>query len=94
MAYQNKKGQPRERCMLAAQVLADEFGAKQADIARVMDCSQSTVSSWAKEVRYKKDIAYLETELEHAHEYALELAENLNLNDMKDVKGIANKGEQ
>lgn len=85
MAYQNKNGQPRERCMLAAQVLADDFGAKQADIAKVMGCSQSTVCSWAKEIRYKKDIAYLESELEHAQKYALELADDLNL---KDVKGI------
>lgn len=85
MAYQNKKGQPRERCMLAAQVLADDFGATQADIAKAMGCSQSTVSSWTKEIRYKKNIAYLESELEYAHEYASELADDLQLNDLKGI---------
>ena len=82
MVYKNINGQPRERCMIAAYSLAEDFGAKQADIARVMDCSQSTVSSWIKEARYKRSISELTAEIEDAHEYVQQLTYDLNLKDV------------
>lgn len=82
MVYKNSNGQPRERCMIAAYSLAEDFGAKQSDIAKVMNCSQSTVSSWIKEARYKRSISELTAEIEDANEYVQQLTYDLHLTDV------------
>ena len=69
MAYKNKAGQPRERAMVAAYALVTSFGAKQADVAKVLVCSQATIANWVKEIGYKREIAGLEHELKDAKSY-------------------------
>lgn len=73
MAYKNKAGQPRERAMVAAYSLVKDFGGKQADVAKVLGCSQATVANWVKEIGYKKEIAGLEHDLKDAKSYIKEL---------------------
>lgn len=77
--YTNKGGQPREKCMIAAYALVKNFGAKQAAVASVMDCSQGTVANWVKEVSYQKEIKGLKKELSSANDYIEHLADQLNL---------------
>lgn len=66
MVYRNKKGQPRERAMVAAYVLVKDFGAKQKDVAQVLGCKQPSISSWVKEVGLRKEIDGLQRELDDA----------------------------
>ena len=73
MAYKNKAGQPRERAMVAAYSLVVDFGGKQADVAKVLGCSQATIANWVKEIGYKKEIAGLERDLKDANSYIKEL---------------------
>lgn len=80
MIYKNKNGQPRERCMIAAYSLSRDFGASQAKIADVMECSQSTVSAWIKEAEHQKSMSMLTAELADAREYVEDLATELNYN--------------
>lgn len=73
MAYKNKAGQPRERAMVAAYSLVTDFGGTQADVAKVLGCSQATIANWVKEIGYKKEIAGLENDLRDAKGYIKEL---------------------
>lgn len=77
--YENKGGQPRDKCMVAAYALVKNFGAKQAAVADVMGCSQGTIANWVKEVGFKKEIAGLNNELNKANDYIEHLADQLNL---------------
>lgn len=77
--YENQGGQPREKCMIAAYALIKDFGAKQSAVADVMQCSQSTVANWVKEVGYRKEISGLKRELEKADDYIEHLAGQLKL---------------
>jgi predicted transcriptional regulator len=77
--YSNKGGQPREKCMVAAYALVNNFGATQAAVAEVMGCSQGTVANWVKEVGYRKEISGLKNELVAANGYIDELANQLQL---------------
>ncbi len=77
--YKNQGGQPREKCMVAAFSLVNNFGATQSDVAKVMKCSQGTIANWVKEVGYRKEISGLKNELEHAESYIQHLANELNL---------------
>ena len=79
MKYSNKGGQPREKCMVAAFALVNNYGATQSAVAGVMGCSQGTVANWVKEVGYRKEIAGLKKELTQANTYINELASELNL---------------
>lgn len=79
MKYENKAGQPREKCMIAAYALVKNYGAKQAAVAKVMDCSQGTVANWVKEVSFKKEIKGLKKELSKANDYIETLADELKL---------------
>lgn len=80
MAYKNKAGQPRERAMVAAYSLVTDFGGRQADVAKVLGCSQATIANWVKEIGYKKAIAGLENDLKDAKVYIKELR-----NEMKAI---------
>lgn len=66
MVYKNRMGQPRERAMVVAYSLVNDFGARQADVAKVLGCSQATVANWNKEIGYRKQVAGLERELADA----------------------------
>lgn len=77
--YENKGGQPRDKCMVAAYALVNNFGAKQAAVAEVMGCSQGTIANWVKEVRFRKEISGLKNELSKANDYIEDLAGQLNL---------------
>jgi len=77
--YENKGGQPREKCMIAAYALVNHYGAKQSAVADVMECSQGTIANWVKEVRYRNKIAGLENELATANDYIKNLADQLKL---------------
>lgn len=77
--YQNKGGQPRDKCMVAAYALVNNFGATQAAVANVMGCSQGTVANWVKEVGFRKEISGLKNELAKANDYIADLADQLNL---------------
>ena len=78
MLYQNPGGESRERAMIAAYALIRNFGAKQADVARVLNCSQSTISQWVKEIEMKKQISGLEKELSDAQDYIAHLSLELD----------------
>ena len=86
MVYKNANGQPRERCMIAAYSLYKDFGANQKDIAKVMNCAQSTVSSWIKDVTAQNAISNLTRELEDANEYVNELHEQLAHNNQNYIE--------
>lgn len=77
--YENKGGQPRDKCMVAAYALLKNFGANQEAVARVMGCSQGTIANWVKEVGFRKQISGLKNELETANDYIKSLADQLNL---------------
>ncbi|MFI3219266.1 MAG: hypothetical protein QX189_09110 [Methylococcales bacterium] len=79
MKYQNKAGQPRQKCMIAAHALVTKYGATQSAIADVMDCSQGTIANWVKEVNFRQTINNLENENRAAQEYINDLAGELNL---------------
>lgn len=81
--YQNKAGQPREKCMVAAYALVNNFGATQAAVATVMKCSQGTIANWVKEVGFRKEIRGLKNELTKANDYIADLADQLNLIEYK-----------
>jgi len=51
MLYRNANGIPREIVMQTAQRLHDQYGMRQSAIAKLLHCSQATVSLWLKEVR-------------------------------------------
>ena len=51
MLYRNASGIPREVVMQVAQLLSEQHGMRQADIAQLLGCSQATVSLWLKEIR-------------------------------------------
>lgn len=80
MAYQNINGAPREKAMLAAYVLVNEFGASQVDVARVFRCSQGTIHQWVKEIGLKKTIQDLSRELDDVRGLAQSL--QLQIQDM------------
>ena len=50
MLYRNTDGIPRETVMHVAHRLHGH-GLRQAEIAQIFNCSQSTVSAWLKDVR-------------------------------------------
>jgi len=50
MLYRHTDGIPRETIMHVAHRL-HEHGLRQADIAQRLNCSQSTISAWLKDVR-------------------------------------------
>ncbi len=77
--YENKGGQPRDKCMIAAYALVNNFGAKQKSVAEVMGCSQGTIANWVKEVGFQKEISGLKNELIKANDYIEDLAGQLNL---------------
>ena len=79
MVYKNKGGQPREKAMVAAFALVTKFGSKQADVAAVLGCSQSTVNSWVKEMSFRSQISSLERELDDATTYIDDLRNELSL---------------
>lgn len=92
--YENKGGQPRDKCMIAAYALINNFGAKQTAVASVMGCSQGTIANWVKEVGYQKEISGLKNELATANDYIHTLADQLNLieynpedNEAEEVEG-------
>ena len=91
MAYKNKGGQPRERAMIAAYSLVKDFEGKQADVAKVLGCSQATIANWVKEVGYKKEIAGLEYELKDAKSYIKELRTELKGIEYKKAKVLEHK---
>jgi len=82
MVYKNKGGQPRERTMIAAYSLARDFGAKQADIAKTLGCSQSTIANWIKECDHQKQLNGLQQELLEAKDYIQELNTEMNNNHL------------
>lgn len=77
--YRNTAGQPREKCMVAAYVLVNNYGATQQAVASVMKCSQPTIANWVKEVGFRKEIDGLKNGLQQADDYIKELADQLNL---------------
>jgi transcription initiation factor TFIIIB Brf1 subunit/transcription initiation factor TFIIB len=77
--YKNKGGQPREKCMIAAYALTQNYGATQETVAAVLGCSQGTIANWVKEISYKNEISGLKKELESANNYIEHLADELNL---------------
>jgi predicted transcriptional regulator len=79
MKYRNTGGQPREKAMVAAYALVTKFGANQADVGKVLGCSQPTVANWVKEMGYRKEINGLKNELSSAQEYIDYLAEEMKL---------------
>lgn len=42
--YENKGGQPRDKCMIAAYALINNFGAEQTAVASVMGCVHARIS--------------------------------------------------
>ncbi len=79
MAYKNKGGQSRERTMVAAYSLVEQFGAKQKDVATVLGCAPSTIHQWVKDVRYQREISGLKYELDDAKDYINHLADELQI---------------
>ncbi len=77
MRYENRGGQSREKTMLAAWSMVRQYGATQADVARALRCSQSTVAQWIKEIDYERKIRNLEAELADAHKYIEQLQHEL-----------------
>lgn len=77
--YTNNGGQPRDKCMVAAWALVSQYGAKQADVAKALGCSQATVANWVKEVRFQKEISGLKGELNKANDLIESLADELHL---------------
>ncbi len=77
--YKNEGGQPREKCMVAAYVLIENYGASQEDVAKVMKCSKSTIHYWYKEKKNQEIIANLQNQIACAKEYIDDLAGQLNL---------------
>lgn len=77
--YKNKGGQPREKCMVAAYALVNQYGATQEDAGKALGVRQSTVSNWVKEIGFKEEISGLKNELSAAHDYIEDLADQLNL---------------
>jgi hypothetical protein len=79
VAYQNIKGASREKAMLAAYVLVNDFGSRQVDVAKLFrntegkPVSQGTIHQWVKEIGFQKTIRDLSNELAEAHSYALTL---------------------
>ena len=63
--------------MVAAYSLAKEFGAKQADIAKALGCSQGTVANWVKEVGLRKQVHDLKVELHDAKAYVRQLRQEI-----------------
>ncbi|WP_240127581.1 helix-turn-helix domain-containing protein [Proteus mirabilis] len=79
MAYKNKGGQSRERTMIAAYSLVEQFGAKQKDVATALDCAPSTIHQWVKDIRYQREISDLKYQLDDARDYIDHLADQLQL---------------
>lgn len=79
--YVNPKGQSRERCQVAAYTLVKHFGATQKDVANVMGVSQTTISAWNKEMRYKEQINGLTKEIDNAGAYINYLSNELGYNE-------------
>ncbi|WP_312958472.1 helix-turn-helix domain-containing protein [Stutzerimonas nitrititolerans] len=77
--YRNAGGQPRDKCMVAAWALVENYGASQADVAKVMGCSQPTIANWVKDVRYKKEISGLQNQLLQANDLIESMANELHL---------------
>jgi predicted transcriptional regulator len=84
--YKNEGGQPREKCMVAAYVLIENYGASKKDVAKVMKCSQSTIHYWHKEKKQEETnkknaeiINNLRNKIDCAQEYINDLASELNL---------------
>ncbi|CRM84365.1 helix-turn-helix domain-containing protein [Pseudomonas sp. 25 R 14] len=79
MVYKNNGGQPREKAMVAAYALVTKYGSKQADVAKALGCSQSTVNAWVKEITFRSQISSLERELDDATTYIDDLRNELAL---------------
>lgn len=79
MVYKNKGGQSRERTMIAAYSLVEQFGAKQKDVAAALDCAPSTIHQWVKDIRYQREISDLKYQLDDAKDYIDHLADQLQL---------------
>ncbi|MCU9947890.1 helix-turn-helix domain-containing protein [Pseudomonas sp. PDM13] len=77
--YRNAGGQPRDKCMVAAWALVEHYGASQADVAKVMGCSQPTIANWVKDVRYRKEISGLQNQLAEANDLIESMADELRL---------------
>ena len=54
---------PREKAKMLAFVLWNEFNAKQANIAKLLNVSEGTISLWLKEMRLRQEIFSLSQEL-------------------------------
>jgi len=65
--------------MVAAWALVENYGASQADVAKVMGCSQPTIANWVKDVRYKKEISGLQNQLLQANDLIESMANELHL---------------
>ena len=78
MVYKNKGGESREKTMIAAYALVRNFGAKQADVAKALGCSQATIASWVKDIGYQEQIQGLERELQEASTYINELNDEIH----------------
>lgn len=78
MVYKNRNGQPRERAMVAAYSLVEEFGASQTSVAAALGCSQPTVSNWIKEVKHETTVATLNSQLNDAKQYIEQLKSQID----------------
>jgi len=81
MVYKNKKGQPRERAMVAAYSLVTDFGASQQSVADALGCSQPTVANWVKEVGYEAEIQGLKNQLVDAKGLIEDLREDMTASE-------------
>lgn len=77
--YVNTGGQPREKCIIAAYALVTKFGARQEDVAKVMNCTQPTISNWVKEGKLRNEISDLRNQIAAAEGYIGELSSQLGL---------------
>ena len=63
----------REKAKWLTYVLWNEFNAKQANIARVLNVSEATISLWLKEMRFRAEIHQLTQELHEVRQIAAAL---------------------
>ncbi|WP_151797043.1 hypothetical protein [Acinetobacter soli] len=70
-----------EKAKLLAYVLWNEFGSKQVNIAKVLNVSEATISTWLKEMRFRVQIHQLTQELAEVRQ----IASNLQAQGLIDV---------
>lgn len=63
----------REKMKILVFILWDEFKAKQANIAKVLNVSEGTISLWLKEMRLRHQVLLLEKEVVQLREIANQL---------------------